>query len=216
MGSPDDEPGRYCGETQHKVTLTKGFLFGIHLVTQEQWQMVIGDIPAYACGGEPNRPVEEVSWDDCQEFLKRLTEMEGKTYRLPTEAEWEYACRAGTTTPFYCGETISTVQGDYRIDYRQGTRPVSSLPANAFGLYDMHGFVWEWCSDWYDGGYPKREVVDPEGPANGDGRVMRGGTYPDIAGLGSLVRSAHRINDDPDKRTYWYGFRAARTITGTI
>jgi formylglycine-generating enzyme required for sulfatase activity len=134
MGSPHDEPGRYCDETQHKVILTKGFLLGIHLVTQEQWQMVMGDIPAYACGGEPNRTVEEVSWDDCQEFLKRLTEKEGKTYRLPTEAEWEYACRAGTTTPFYCGETISTVQGDYRIDYRRGTSPVTKQwrrPANA-------------------------------------------------------------------------------------
>jgi formylglycine-generating enzyme required for sulfatase activity len=172
-------------ETRHKVTLTKGFYMGVYTVTQEQWQAVMGNNPGYF-KGEKNLPVERVSWDDCQEFVKKLREKDKRPYRLPTEAEWEYACRAGTTTPFSCGETISTDQANYdgHFSYGKGkkgvksgkTTPVGSFPANPWGLYDMHGNVWQWCQDWL-GDYPHKEVVDPQGPATGETRVMRGGAY---------------------------------------
>ena len=186
MGSPLDEEDRSDNETQHKVTLTKGFYLGVHQVTQEQWQAIMGNYSPTACRvmaqgltqeqwqaimgnnpsnfkGERNLPVENVSWEDCQVFLKRLSEMDCALYRLPTEAEWEYACRAGTTTPFYFGETISTDQVNYDGGYpygkgkkgvcRRKTTPVGSFPANAWGLYEMHGNGNEWCQDRY-GDYP--------------------------------------------------------------
>jgi formylglycine-generating enzyme required for sulfatase activity len=172
-------------ETQHKVTLTKGFYMAVCTVTQEQWQAVMGNNPSYF-KGERDLPVERVSWNDCQEFINKLRGKDRKPYRLPTEAEWEYACRAGTTTPFYCGGTISTGQANYDGNFTYGngrkgvrrgkTTPVGSFPANAWGLYDMHGNVWQWCQDWL-GDYPHKEVVDPQGPATGVTRVMRGGSY---------------------------------------
>ena len=149
---------------------------GVYTVTQEQWQAVMGNNPSHF-KGEKNLPVEKVSWDDCQEFIKKLREKDKKPYRLPTEAEWEYACRAGTTTPFHFGETISTDQANYNGNftygngkkgvYRKKTTPVGSFPANAWGLHDMHGNVWQWCQDWY-GDYPQKDVVDPQGPEKGD------------------------------------------------
>src|SRR5262249_26689915 len=151
------EEGRSDDEVQHRVTLTGGFFLGVHQVTQAQWQMVMGSKPSRFKG--ENLPVERVSWDDCQEFCKRLAERDGKRYRLPTEAEWGYACRAGTATPFPFGETISPDQANYggyytygkgkEGVYRQKTTPVGSFPANAWGLFDMHGNVYEWCEDWY-------------------------------------------------------------------
>src|ERR1035441_3406412 len=152
MGSPKEEKLRNDNETQHKVSLTKGFYRGVHLVTQEQWKEVMGNNPSFF-KGEKNLPVETVSWDDCQDFIKKLREKDKKIYRLPTEAEWEYSCRAGTKTPFHFGETISTDQANYNGNhiygngkkgvYRQKTTPVGSFPANAWGLHDMHGNVWE-------------------------------------------------------------------------
>ena len=136
--------------------------------------------------GEKNLPVEQVEWDGCQEFAKKLRDKDKKPYRLPTEAEWEYACRAGTTTPFYFGDTISTDQANYDGNhvygngkkgvYREKTTPVGSFPANAWGLHDMHGNVWQWCQDWY-GDYPQNDVVDPQGPEKGKLRVLRGGSW---------------------------------------
>jgi formylglycine-generating enzyme required for sulfatase activity len=173
-------------ETQHKVTLTKGFYMGVYAVTQDQWQAVMGNNPSYF-KGEKN-PVERVSWNDCQEFIKKLREKDRdkKAYRLPTEAEWEYACRAGAKTPFHFGETISTDQANYDGNFTYGkgrkgigrgkTTPVGSFPANAWGIYDMHGNVWQWCHDWL-GDYPRKDVVDPLGPDAGVTRVMRGGSY---------------------------------------
>ena len=154
MGSPANEPERegYAGadETQHGVTLTKGFHLGIHQVTQAQWQAVMGANPS-DFEGDGNLPVENVSWDDCEAFCQALGKKDGKTYRLPTEAEWEYACRAATTTPFHFGGTISTDQSNYDGNYtygggkkgvyRQKTTPAGSFPANAWGLFDMHGNV---------------------------------------------------------------------------
>ena len=142
---------------QHRVKITNGFFMGSAEVTQAQYMAIMGTNPSHF-KGEGN-PVESVSWNDAVEFCKRLSEKEGKKYRLPTEAEWEYACRAGTTTPFHTGETISTSQAHYdghyvygngaKGVYRERTMSVGSFSPNAFGLYDMHGNVWEWCQDWY-------------------------------------------------------------------
>ena len=150
MGSPESEPERSDDEKQFGVRLTKGFYLGIHPVTQAQWLAIMGNHPTEITGND--RPVEQVSWDDCQDFLKKLSQKDGKHYRLPTEAEWEYACRAGTTTPFYF-KTISTDLANYdgnhtygdseEGEYREETTPVGSFPANPWGLFDMHGNVWE-------------------------------------------------------------------------
>lgn len=212
MGSPATEERRGKDEVQHKVTLTKGFYLGVHVVTQEQWMDVIGNNPS-KFKSEMNLPVEMVSWDDCQEFIKKLGGKEEKPYRLPTEAEWEYACRAGTTTPFHFGETISTDQANYngnetygkgkRGKYRGKTTPVGSFPANAWGLCDMHGNVAQWCQD-YVGDYPKDDVVDPQGPKKGVLRVKRGGSwlyYPQRS------RSACRNWSATDVRNDVCGFR---------
>jgi formylglycine-generating enzyme required for sulfatase activity len=148
MGSPKEEKNRKANETQHKVTLTKGYYMGVYTVTKEEWKAVMGDTPS-PDKGKKNLPVETVSWLDCQDFIKSLQEKDKKPYRLPTEAEWEYACRAGTTTPFYFGDTISTKQATFgkgKKGYSPlNTTPVRSFPANAWGLYDMHGNVWQWC-----------------------------------------------------------------------
>ncbi len=157
MGSPKNEGYDY-EKPQHKVTV-KPFLMGKYPITQAQWNAVMGKNPSHYKGD--NRPVENVSWHDCVEFCKRLFDKTGKAYRLPSESEWEYACRAGTTTPFYFGETITTDLANYHGDYtyasgpkgvyREQTTDVGSFPPNAFGLYDMHGNVWEWCADlWHD------------------------------------------------------------------
>jgi formylglycine-generating enzyme required for sulfatase activity len=184
MGSPKSEPERSDDELQHRVTLTRGFRLGIHPVTQAQWQAVMGSNPSNFKGD--NRPVEQVSWDDCQDFCRKLAAKTGKRFRLPTEAEWEYACRAGTTTPFYFGDTISTDQANYDGNwtygkgkigtYREQTTPAGSFPANAWGLFDMHGNVWEWCEDLY-ATYETSDVEDPKNTSNGTARVLRGGSW---------------------------------------
>jgi formylglycine-generating enzyme required for sulfatase activity len=178
-------------------------------VTQAQWQAVMGSNPSYFQGKK--LPVEQVSWEDCREFCSKLSERDGQRYRLPTEAEWEYACRAGTTTPFLFGETISTDQANYngtygggnKGQYRQKTTSVGTFPGNAFGLFEMHGNVWEWCEDWR-GPYPQSEITDPKGPDNGDARVLRGGSW----GMHPLwCRSASRFHDDPGCRDVNVGCR---------
>ena len=210
MGSPKEEKERGDNETQHKVTLTKGFYMGVYTVTQEQWKEVMGNNPSFF-KGEKKLPVETVSWDDCQEFAKKLREKDKKLYRLPTEAEWEYACRAGTKTPFYFGATISTDQANYNGNftygtskkgvYREKTTPVGSFPANAWGLYDMSGNLWEWCQDWY-GDYPQNDVVDPQGPNTGQLRVLRGGSWNNFP---QNCRSAYRVRLGPGLRDSFYG-----------
>jgi sulfatase modifying factor 1 len=212
MGSPKDEKERNANEIQHKVTLTKGFYMGVYGVTQEQWKEIMGNNPG-RFKGEKNLPVEQVSWEDCQEFIKKLRDKDKKAYRLPSEAEWEFCCRANTKTPFYFGQTISTDQANYYGEavygngkkgvYRKKTTPVGSFPANAFGLYDMHRNVWQWCQDWI-GDYPQKDVVDPQGPEKGEYRVLRGGSWNGVPGS---CRSACRSGSGPGGRGYDCGFR---------
>jgi formylglycine-generating enzyme len=212
MGSPKEEKLRGEDETQHKVALTKGFYLGVYTVTQEQWKEVMGNNPS-RFKDEKNLPVETVSWEDCQEFIKKLREKDKRPYRLPSESEWEYACRAGTTMTFHHGETIPTDQANYdgnltygigkKGKYRGKTTPVGSFPANAWGLHDMHGNVWQWCQDWY-GDYPKKDVVDSQGPDAGDTRVLRGGSWADGP---RHCRSAERNANVPGHRTSNFGFR---------
>ena len=185
MGSPESEAERFNDETLHQVILSRGFWLADTACTQALWQAVLGQNPSAFKGAD--RPVENVSWDDVQRFLDGLNALiPGQEFRLPTEAEWEYACRAGTTTPFWFGEQITPEQVNYdgnypyaggaKGAYREETVPVKALPCNGWGLYQMHGNVWEWCQDWH-GAYPTETVIDPAGPPSGADRVLRGGSW---------------------------------------
>jgi len=219
MGSPTTEPERWDDETQHQVTLTKSFYMQTTQVTQGQWKAVMGSNPSLCSICSDDCPVEQVSWNDCQEFIRKLNQQEGTNkYRLPTEAEWEYACRAGTTTPFNTGNCLSTNEANYWGDEfpypgcplgidRGMPVPVKSFPPNAWGLYDMHGNVYEWCQDWY-GDYSTSAVTDPVGPSSGSYRVNRGSCWAQPA---MTCRSAHRGSDLPDYRYCRNGFRLAWT-----
>ncbi len=233
MGSPEDELEHSPSESpQHEVTVPT-FFMGKYPVTQAQWQVVAGlpqvkqklnPNPSHFSG--ENRPVEQVSWHDAVEFCHRLAQKTGRLYRLPTEAEWEYACRAGTTTPFHFGETITTDLANYRGTdddslrwsgsygrgpkgiYREETTPVGSFPANAFGLYDMHGNVWEWCEDhWHDSyeGAPNDGSAWLDSEATEDAyRVLRGGSWFNNPWN---CRSATRLYVNAGFRSYNGGFR---------
>ena len=225
MGSPATEKERYQNENQHEVTLTQGFRMGVHEVTQAQYEQVMGENPSENKGA--TLPVETVSYDDTLAFCKKLSDLQaekaaGRKYRLPTEAEWEYCCRAGTSTPFHFGNELNGTQancdGNNRRPYgttQKGpflgkTSPVGSYPANAWGLYDMHGNVWEWCQDRYDSS-PKQSVTDPRGPEVGSICVSRGGSwYNEAAGC----RSANRYWYDPSIRNSGVGFRLALSSSG--
>ena len=189
---------------QHEVTLTKPFYMGKHEVTQEQWEALMGKNPSTTKGAK--LPVTNVSWEDCQEFIKKLNAKTDGGYRLPTEAEWDYACRAGTTTAYSFGDKITPKDANY-LDSKIG-KPVAvgSYKPNAFGLFDMHGNVWEWCEDWH-GEYPFA-VTDPKGPATGNRRVVRGGSS---GYYGSFARSSDRYYSLPTNRGSLGGFRLART-----
>jgi len=209
MGSPSSEGGRDADEVQHTVTLTQGFWMSDHEVTQGEYQAVMGNNPSYF-KGDLNRPVETVSWDEAVLYCQKLTERERaagritaqQAYRLPTEAEWEYAARAGTTGARY-GEldTIAWWNGNAGNQ----THPVKQKAPNAWGLYDMLGNVWEWCSDW-SGEYPTGSVTDPTGPNSGSVRVIRGGSWDVGAGR---ARSAGRDRGVPGSRFSDLGFRPA-------
>jgi formylglycine-generating enzyme required for sulfatase activity len=239
MGSPASEEERNAEEVQHEVTITKPFYLGVTLVTQAQFDKVMGKNPSFfhaKGGGGPDHPVDQVLWTDAGEFCQKLSALPeekkaGRVYRLPTEAEWEYACRAGTTTAFHFGNSLSSKQANFNGNYPYGsadkgpylrrTEKVSSYPANAFGLYDMHGNLWEWCSDWYDPDYYKNSPKeDPKGPAKGVVStgfrndffpVVRGGCWLDEA---RGCRSAYRFRLMPSERYRWVGFRVACDVTG--
>ncbi|HMW17505.1 MAG TPA: formylglycine-generating enzyme family protein [Accumulibacter sp.] len=215
MGSPEDEPERYDDETPHEVTLSRGYWLADTACTQAMWQAVMGENPS-RFRDDARNPVENVSWNEVQAFIGELEKrVPGLTARLPSEAQWEYACRAGTTTPFSFGEDLTPEGVNYNGDYpyaggkkglyRRKTVPVASLPANAWGLYEMHGNVLEWCADWYDA-YPNEPQVDPQGPPSGDHRVLRGGSWDYY---GRHVRSALRNWYEPGSRFGNFGFRLA-------
>jgi len=216
MGSPSDEPGRESDEDQHEVTLTKGYFMQTTEITQGQWKAVMGSNPAsfYTCGD--NCPVEKISWNDVQEFIAALNQQEGTSkYRLPTEAEWEYAARAGSGLAFANGEINETGCGNdpnltqigwYCGNANDKTHPVAQKISNAWGLYDMHGNVWEWCQDWYDADYPSGPVTDPIGPGSGSCRVDRGGSWSNNA---RRCRSANRDRYSPGDRFNYVGARLA-------
>jgi formylglycine-generating enzyme required for sulfatase activity len=218
MGSPSSEPQRDNYETQHQVTISRPFYLQTTEVTQGQWRKVMGNNPSYFKDCGDDCPVEQVSWNDVQEFIRKLNNLEGTDkYRLPTEAQWEYAARAGTTTPFHTGSCLSTDQANYdgnnplsgcaKGQYRQKPVRVGSFAPNSWGLYDMHGNVWEWCQDW-KGDYPAGSVTDPVGPSGGSYRVGRGGSWGSFA---RGARAAVRRNAAPDDRGNGVGFRLLRT-----
>jgi formylglycine-generating enzyme required for sulfatase activity len=214
MGSRAGE-GYEDERPQHLVRVAP-FLMSKYPVTQETWNVVMDWTPPYRCRGA-RRPVDRVSWQDAGEFCRRLSERTGRGYRLPSEAEWEYACRAGTTTPFTFGETITTDLVNYVGEhtygsgpkgvYRHETNDVGGLPANRFGLHDMHGNVWEWCADaWHDNyiGAPTNGGVWEDG--TGSRRVLRGGCWHDPP---DLCRSAVRLAHVPNEGEDYFGFRLA-------
>lgn len=236
MGSPADEEHRGADETPHPVTIRRPFYLGVHEVTQGQYEKLMGKNPSFFAKtgrgkqrvGEAdtsNYPVDNVSWDDATAFCVKLGTLRGAraagyTYRLPTEAEWEYACRAGTKTATHYGAQMDSGQANFNglspygtmiggPFYRRTTNVGENRP-NAFGLYDMHGNVQEWCSDWYAADYyAKSPEMDPPGPAKGTERVLRGGGW---AHSGKACRSAVRNHLAPDRASYSSGFRVVLVV----
>ena len=216
MGSPEDEPARFGNETLHQVTLSQGYWLAETACTQALWRAVTGVNPSHFDEDTEN-PVEQVSWEDCIKFLAQANQRidGGLVLRLPTEAEWEYACRAGTTTPFSFGSVLDIDSANYdgnypyagggKGEYRQRTVPVHRFRPNPWGLYQMHGNVWEWCADGY-GDYPAGPVTDPAGSAQARLRVRRGGAWIII---GRKLRAAYRYRVTPDFRNRHAGLRLA-------
>jgi uncharacterized protein (TIGR02996 family) len=236
MGSPAKEPGRYEDEGRRaQVQITRPFYLGVTPVTQEEYEGLIGNNPShFRTGGTGEaevmgldtrrHPVEDVSWHAAVAFCEVLSALPqekeaGRVYRLPTESEWEYACRAGTTSAVHFGATLSSREANFDGNFPCGTArglylartcPVASYRPNAWGLFDMHGNVWEWCADWFDHNYPdRRPRVDPPGPERGETRVLRGGSW---FGYGRNCRSACRYMHPPHNATERFGFRVAMTV----
>jgi formylglycine-generating enzyme required for sulfatase activity len=222
MGSPQDEAHRHSGEVQHKVIITRPFYMQTTEVTLRQWRRIMGKRIFGRRRGKGTMPAFRVSWHDCMKFIKKLNARNQGVYRLPTEAEWEYACRAGTTTAFSWGDEIDCGKALYSNNRMKapecmdaaesrgiapdGPAPVSSYMPNTWGLYDMHGNVWEWCQDWY-GDYSGGTVKDPQGPPSGTEKVRRGGSW---FKHGYSCRSANRAHGHPPTRYKTTGFRLVR------
>jgi formylglycine-generating enzyme required for sulfatase activity len=229
MGAFENEPGSRANEyPRHPVVVSDGFYLGMHPVTQAQYRLVTGTNPSHfdpAAGGGPDHPVERVSWEDAVAFCRLLSarpeeRAAGRAYRLPTEAEWEYACRAGETAAFTFGRKLSPAQanvgGAYRPDGTPAppavgrTTPVGAYPANNYGLFDVHGNVWEWVDDWYDeAAYATATLRDPKGPAAGEFKVVRGGCWRSQP---ASCRAAYRNALVPNNRDPYTGFRVAAAI----
>ena len=212
MGSPQDEPQSYDDEhPRHRVILTQGYWLADTACTQALWQAAMGGNPS-DFQDAPENPVENVSWEDVQGFLEHLGKLTGIKAELPSEAQWEYACRAGTTTPFWWGERLTVGDANYdgslpyndgdKGEDRQRTLPVKTFCPNPWGLWQMHGNVWEWCRDGRRT-YAETVAVDPEGPPEGS-RALRGGSW---VGDGGALRAAHRRGSPPGRRSRDIGFR---------
>ena len=229
MGSPGNEPYRDDDEVQHKVTISDPFYLQTTEVTLKQWRALMGRKLIGRRTGADNMPVVKVSWHDCMDFIRKLNALSEWSYRLPTEAEWEYACRAGSSTAFTWGNAIhcsNAMYGNNSLDSGECLNylrskglaidqpaPVKSYPPNAWGLYDMHGNVWEWCKDWH-GDYTTRAEVNPLGPDSGNRRVRRGGSW---FKHGHSCRSANRNYGHPGSRYRTTGFRVvARNVADKI
>jgi formylglycine-generating enzyme required for sulfatase activity len=226
MGSPGDELHRNSDERQYKAEVSSSFYMQTTEVTRRQWTSLMGRkwLAFFRRKGNDDRPVVKVSWHDCMKFIDKLNELGEGVYRLPTEAEWEYACRAGSQTAYSWGNTIECDQAMFCNNTLKSTRcipyieekglavdqpaPVKSYAPNAYGLYDMHGNVWEWCSDWY-GKYPSGPTKDPRGPNSGKFRVRRGGSW---FKQGWLCRSANRNYGHPATREPTLGFRVIKEL----
>ena len=230
MGSPEGESGRSSDEGPvHKVTISRDFYMGVTEVIQGQWRDVMGTNPSNFSGCGDDCPAEQMSWFDAVNFCNRLSEREGLRpayrisgesvtwdkgadgYRLPTEAEWEYACRAGMTTRFNIGDSDDDLVGAgwYSSNSGSRTHKVGKKVPNAWGLYDMHGNVWEWCWDWKDE-YTSGAYKDPAGPNSGSNRVIRGGSW---RGLARYCRSAYRHRRRPGNRYAFLGLRLLRPLS---
>jgi len=226
MGSPEIEPGRKIDEIRHQVTLTQGYWMGKYEVTTAQWESLMGSENDKPKKQKPDSPVEEVSWSDVQDFLEKLNKLEvkanrlpeGYRYLLPTEAQWEYACRAGTDSAYSFGDSADDLS-DYAWYYdnsatgflfskRRHLHPVGKKSPNPWGLHDMHGNVYEWCHDWYLG-YEPDPAIDPAGPDNGAFRVLRGGSW--YVGPEDC-RSAIRRRHSPTYRVHSIGFRLSLRV----
>jgi uncharacterized protein (TIGR02996 family) len=206
MGSPPDEPGRWEGETLHRVTLTAGYWLGVTAVTGAQWNALREGPRGRA--RSTDRPVEGLNWGACQRYCARLGERLSRACVLPTAAQWEHACRAGTSTLYFVGDSITPDQADIAplqgpISTKGPPGRVGRFPPNAWGLHDMHGGVWEWCADWFEP-HDRHPAIDPQGPAVGRDRVIRGGCWF----LGSrFCRSANHAWDASGERQPGRGFR---------
>ena len=208
MGATGEQGREAFGDEKitHRVTLSS-FSIGKYEVTQAEWQAVMGSNPSWFIGNL-QRPVEQVSWEDCQKFITKLNRLTGKKFRLPTEAEWEYAARGGNRSRDYKysgSNTLGTVAW-YSSNSSSTTHPVGTKQANELGLYDMSGNVWEWCQDWY-GSYSSGAQTNPTGPSDGSSRVYRGGSWYDNA---RYCRVSLRFNDTPSYRSYYIGLRLAQ------
>jgi len=224
MGSPLDELFRNASEIPHKVTISKPFYMQTTEVTVKQWRKVMGKKLISRKKGSDDMPVGRICWHDAMDFIKKLKRLNQGVYRLPTEAEWEYASRAGTTTAYSWGDTIDcskAMYGNNPLKERECTiynesmklkpgrpAPVKSYPPNAWGLYDMHGNVWELCQDWF-GDYDVNIRTDPVGPKSGTFRVRRGGSW---FKYGYSCRSANRAYAHPSSRLKTTGFRLVREV----
>jgi formylglycine-generating enzyme required for sulfatase activity len=225
MGSPPDEIFRDPDEIRHRVTLSKPYFLQVTEVTQGQWKALMGSNPSYSKRCGDRCPVERVSWADSQRFIEKLNRKGEGTYRLPTEAEWEYASRAGTSSAFHWGNEVDCTKAMFDNNTRRGTNrcgphvearklrpdspaPVKSYDPNPWGLFDMHGNVWEWCQDWF-GPYPNETVTDPKGPDSGSAKVRRGGSW---FRFGTFCRSANRNRAHPESRYSTTGFRLVREV----
>lgn len=219
MGSPPNEAGREPQESHRRVQLPRAFYLGKFEVTQGQWKQLMGANPSHFSDCGERCPVERVNWHQVQEFIARLNKLSaGEKFRLPSEAEWEYACRAGTITPFNTGNTLNTEQANYNGDYpyagqplgsnRERTLPVGSFAPNAWGLFDLHGNVWEWCEDWYCPEV-KVESVNSTDSCQTGLKVIRGGSWAFNA---QSARSALRYTHRPQDLGYSLGFRLVREV----